>query len=129
MVGGTCLIYCDYIEPPDNCLVEAADDYSLEEYENRSDDVIEFQFREMFRKQLGDRAKVYEVKRFKIAGMQCIRVDASLNPGEGRSIYHWVLLKGRAIQFTLNVRQENYHRRMEEFSECLKTLKFDRVAK
>ena len=129
MVGGTCLIYCDYIEPPDNCLVEAADDYSLEEYENRPDDVIEFQFREMFRKQLGDRAKVYEVKRFKIAGTQCIRVDASLNPGKGRSIYHWVLLKGRAIQFTLNVRQENYHRRMEEFSECLKTLKFDRVAK
>ena len=125
MVGGTCLIYCDYTPPPDNCLVEAADDYSLEEYQDRPDDVIEFQFREMFRKQLGDRAKVYEVKRFKIAGTQCIRVDASLNPGKGRSIYHWILLKGRAIQFTLNVRQENYHRRMEEFTECLKTLKFD----
>ena len=129
MVGGTCLIYCDYTPPPDNCLVEAADDYSLEEYRNRPDDVIEFQFREMFRKQLGDRAKVYEVKRFKIAGTQCIRVNASLDPGKGRSIYHWILLKGRAIQFTLNVRQENYHRRMEEFSECLKTLKFDVAAK
>ena len=56
-------------------------------------------------------------------------MDASLDPGKGRSIYHWVLLKGRAIQFTLNVRQENYHRRMEEFSECLKTLKFDDAAK
>ena len=129
MVGGNCLIYCDYTPPPDNCLVEAANDYSLEEYRNRPDDVIEFQFREMFRKQLGDRAKVYEVKRFKIAGTQCIRVNASLDPGKGRSIYHWILLKGRAIQFTLNVRQENYHRRMEEFSECLKTLKFDVAAK
>ena len=129
MVGGTCLIYCDYTPPPDNCLVEAADDYSLEEYENRPDDVIEFQFREMFRKQLGDRAKVYEVKRFKIAGTQCIRVDASLDPGKGRSIYHWILLKGRAIQFTLNVRQENYQRRMEEFTACLKTLKFDEAGK
>jgi len=129
MVGGTCLIYCDYAELPDNCLIQAADDYSLEEYENRPDDVIEFQFREMFRDQLGDRAEVYEVKRFKIAGTQCIRVDASLNPGKGRSIYHWILLKGRAIQFTLNVRQENYQRRMEEFTECLKTLKFDDAAK
>ena len=129
MVGGTCLIYCDYTPPPDNCLVEAANDYSLEEYRNRPDDVIEFQFREMFRKQLGDRVKVYDVKRFAVAGSQCIRVDASLDPGKGRSIYHWVLLKGRAIQFTLNVRQENYHRRMEEFSECLKTLKFDDAAK
>ena len=129
MVGGTCLIYCDYTPPPDNCLVEAANDYSLEEYRNRPDDVIEFQFREMFRKQLGDRVKVYDVKRFAVAGSQCIRVDASLDPGKGRSIYHWVLLKGRAIQFTLNVRQENYHRRMEEFSECLKTLKFDDDAK
>ena len=129
MVGGTCLIYCDYTPPPDNCLVEAANDYSLEEYRNRPDDVIELQFREMFRKQLGDRVKVYDVKRFAVAGSQCIRVDASLDPGKGRSIYHWVLLKGRAIQFTLNVRQENYHRRMEEFSECLKTLKFDDDAK
>ena len=129
MVGGACLIYCDYIEPPDNCLVEAADDYSLEEYRDRPDDVIEFQFREMFRKQLGDRAKVYEVKRFSVAGTQCIRVDASLNPGKARSIYHWILLPGRAIQFTLNVRQENYHQRMEEFSECLKTLKFGSATK
>ena len=129
MVGGTCLIYCDYTEPPDNCLVEAADDYSLEEYRNRPDDALDFQFREMFRSQLGDRAKVYDVKRFAIAGTQCIRVDASLKPGVNRSIYHWILLKGRAIQFTLNVRQENYHRRMEEFSECLKTLKFDDAAK
>ena len=129
MVGGTCLIYCDYIEPPDNCLVQAADDYSLEEYRDRPDDVIEFQFREMFRKQLGGRAEVYEVKRFTVAGTQCIRVDASLNPGKGRSIYHWVLLKGRAVQFTLNVRQENYHRRMEEFAACLKTLKFDNAGK
>ena len=129
MVGGTCLIYCDYTPPPDNCLVEAADDYSLEEYQNRPDDVIGFQFREMFRKQLGSRAEVYEVKRFKIAGTQCIRVDASLNPGKGRSVYHWILLKGRAIQFTLNVRQENYHRRMEEFTECLRTLKFNDAGK
>ena len=29
MVGGTCLIYCDYTPPPDNCLVEAADDYYI----------------------------------------------------------------------------------------------------
>ena len=86
---------------------------------------IEFQFREMFRKQLGDRAKVYEVKRFKIAGTQCIRMDALLDPGKVRSIYHWILLKGRAIQFTMNVRQENCHWRMEEFTGCLKTLKFD----
>ena len=77
----------------------------------------------MFLKQLGRRAEVYEV-RFKIAETQCIRVDASLDPGKGRSIYHWILLKSRVIQFTLNVRQENCRRRMEEFTECLKTLKF-----
>ena len=88
MVGGTCLIYCDYTPPPDNCLVDAANDYSLEEYRNRPDDVIEFQFREMFRKQLGDRVKVYDVKRL-------------LSPGRSASAWMPRSIPAKAARFTI----------------------------
>ena len=71
------------------------------------------------------KTEVYEVRKLMIADTLCIFTDLSAQPGKMRTLFYLFIRENRIVKFFVNIQQENYQRRKEEFTECLKTLKFD----
>ena len=125
MANGACVIFIEYSKPQDFCLIQSSPGAFLKLYQDTSEEILKFQFSELFKSEYGPQTEVYEVKKLMIAETLCVYTDFSAQRGKTRSLFYLFIRENRIVKFIVNIKQENYHKRKEELSECLKTLKFD----
>ena len=125
MENGSCVIFIEYSKPQDFCLIQSSPGAFLKLYQDTSEEILKYQFSELFKSQSGPQTEVYEVKKLMFADTLCIYTDFSAQPGKTRTLFYLFILENRIVKFIVNVKQENYQKRKEELSGCLKTLKFD----
>ena len=125
IAGGSCVIFIGYSKPQEFCIIQSSPGSYLSLYQNTSEDILKYQFSELFKSETGPQTEVYEVRKLTIADTLCVFTDFSAQPGQMRTLFYLFILENRIVKFNVNVKQENYQRRKEEFTECLKTLRFD----
>ena len=125
MENGSCVIFIEYSKPQDFCLIQSSPGAFLKLYQDTSEEILKYQFSELFKSQSGPQTEVYEVKKLMFADTLCIYTDFSAQPGKTRTLFYLFILENRIVKFIVNIKQENYQKRKEELAGCLKTLKFD----
>jgi len=125
IAGGSCVIFIGYSKPQEFCIIQSSPGSYLPFYRNTTEDILKYQFSELFKTESGPQTEVYEVRKLMIADTLCIFTDLSAQPGKMRTLFYLFIRENRIVKFFVNIQQENYQRRKEEFTECLKTLKFD----
>ncbi|MBE6370700.1 MAG: hypothetical protein E7055_01330 [Lentisphaerae bacterium] len=129
MTSGACVIFIEYGKPQDFCLIQSSSGAFLKLYRETTEEILKYQFSELFKTESGPQTEVYEVKKLMISETLCIYTDFSAQPGKTRTLFYLFILENRIVKFIVNIKQENYHKRKEELAQCLKTLKFDDGAK
>lgn len=124
MADGSCVIFIEYSKPPDFCLIESSPGAFLKLYQNTSEDILKYQFSELFKTLSGPQTEVYEVKKLTIADTLCVYADFSAQPNKMRTLFYLFVRENRIVKFVVNIKQENYRKRKNELMGCLKTLKF-----
>ncbi|MBO4648788.1 MAG: protein kinase [Lentisphaeria bacterium] len=129
MENGSCVIFIEYSKPQDFCLIQSSPGSFLKLYQETSEEILKYQFSELFKTECGPQTEVYEIKKLMIADTLCVYTDLSAQPGKTRTLFYLFILKDRIVKMNLTIKQDNYHKRKQELAECLKTLKFDDAGK
>lgn len=125
IAGGSCVIFIGYSKPQEFCLIQSSPGSYLPLYKDTTEDILKYQFSELFKSEAGPQTEVYEVRKLSIADTLCVFADFSAQPGKMRTLFYLFIREDRIVKFLVYVNQDSYQRRKEEFTECLKTLKFD----
>ena len=129
MENGSCIIFIEYGKPQDFCLIQSSPGAFLKLYQDTSEESLKYQFSELFKTQYGAQTEVYEIKKLMIADTLCVYTDLSAQPGKTRTLFYLFILENRIVKIIVNIKQESYHKRKEELTQCLKTMKFDDAGK
>ncbi len=125
--GGTYIV-CDYDNTfPDNITIQTLP-IKGEEYQNVSDDELRFSAQQLFRGDLEYKTQIYDFKRTEFAGVPCIYIDLSHQPGVIRTNNYLFLFRDRVMSIALTCKDATYQQRKAQFSSVLSTLKFDKKA-
>ncbi|MCQ2352212.1 MAG: protein kinase [Victivallaceae bacterium] len=125
--GGT-YIFCDYDKNfADNIFIQTSP-VGAEEFRKASDDELRMSIQHQFHNEFGYRTQIYEVRHCEVAGIPCVYIDLSHNPGEIRTNNYIFLFREKSMSIALTCKDATYQQRKAEFASILSSLKFDKKA-